>query len=73
MVGEQHMEISAQVVQKLGFYMFVIMTSLLIICIGFGFYAVIDKFKEPNWKEACLEKGGVPVQLDKSMFDCKGI
>jgi hypothetical protein len=67
------MEISAQVVQKLGFYMFVIMTSLLIICIGFGFYAVIDKFKEPNWKEACLEKGGVPVQLDKSMFDCKGI
>ena len=73
MVGEQHMEISAQVVQKLGFYMFVIMTSLLIICIGFGFYAVIDKFKEPNWKEACLEKGGVPVQLDKLMFDCKGI
>lgn len=73
MVGEQHMEISAQVVQKLGFYMFVVMTSLLIICIGFGFYAVIDKFKEPNWKEACLEKGGVPVQLDRSIFDCKGI
>jgi len=51
MVGDQHIEISAQVVQKLGFYMFVVMTSLMVICIAFGFYAVIQKFNEPNWKE----------------------
>ena len=71
MVGEQHLEISAQVVQKLGFYMFVVMTSLILICIAFGFYAVITKFKEPTWKEACIAQGGVPVQLEKSVFDCK--
>ena len=71
MVGEQHLEISAQVVQKLGFYMFVAMTSLILICIAFGFYAVITKFKEPTWKEACIAQGGVPVQLEKSVFDCK--
>ena len=73
MVGDQHIEISTQVVQKLGFYMFVVMTSLLIICIAFGFYAVIEKFQEPNWKEACIAQGGVPVQIAKSTFDCKGI
>ena len=65
MVGDQHIEISAQVVQKLGFYMFVVMTSLLLICTAFGFYAVITKFKEPSWKEACIAQGGVPVQLEK--------
>jgi hypothetical protein len=53
--------------------MFVVMTSLIIICIAFGFYAVIDQFKQPNWKEACIAQGGVPVQLEKSYFDCKGI
>jgi len=71
MTGDQHIEISAQVVQKLGFYMFVVMTSLLLICTAFGFYAVIQKFNEPNWKEVCIAKGGVPVQLEKSVFDCK--
>lgn len=71
MVGDQHMEISAQVVQKLGFYMFVVMTSLIVICIAFGFYAVIDKYKQPNWQEVCIAKGGVPIQLEKSFFDCK--
>ena len=73
MVGDQHIEISAQVVQKLGFYMFVVMTSLLIICIAFGFYAVLDQFKQPNWQEACIAQGGVPVQIEKSTYDCKGI
>ncbi len=71
MIGDQHMEISAQVVQKLGFYMFVVMTSLIVICIAFGFYAVIDKYKQPSWKEVCIAKGGVPIQLEKSFFDCK--
>lgn len=71
MVGDQHIEISAQVVQKLGFYMFVVMTSLIVICIAFGFYAVIDKYKQPNWQEVCIAKGGVPIQLEKSFFDCK--
>jgi hypothetical protein len=51
--------------------MFVVMTSLLLICTAFGFYAVIQKFNEPNWKEVCIAKGGVPVQLEKSVFDCK--
>ena len=73
MIGDQHIGISAQVVQNLGFYMFVVMTSLIIICIGFGFYAVIDQFKQPTWQEACIAKGGVPIQLEKSTYDCKGI
>jgi len=46
---------------------------LLIICIAFGFYAVIDQFKQPNWQEACIAQGGVPVQIEKSTYDCKGI
>ena len=73
MVGEQHIEMSTQVVQKLGFYMFVVMPSLLIICRAFGFYAVNEQFQQPNWAEACIANGGVPVQLEKSTFDCKGI
>jgi hypothetical protein len=73
MIGDQHIGISAQVVERIGFYAFVVMTSLILICIAFGFYAVIDKYKQPTWTEACIAKGGVPVQLEKSMFDCKGI
>jgi hypothetical protein len=67
------MNINAEIVQRIGFYSFVIMSSLIVICIGFGFYAVIDKYKQPDWAEVCIEKGGVPVQLEKSYFDCKGI
>lgn len=65
--------INAEIVQRIGFYSFVTMSSLIVICIGFGFYAVIDKYKQPDWAEVCIEKGGVPVQLEKSYFDCKGI
>ena len=65
--------INAEIVQRIGFYSFVTMSSLIGICIGFGFYAVIDKYKQPDWAEVCIEKGGVPVQLEKSYFDCKGI
>ncbi len=64
---------NAKLVQRIGFYSFATMSSLIIICIAFGFYAVIEKFNEPNWKEICIEKGGVPVQLARSSFDCKGI
>ena len=45
----------------------------ILICIAFGFYAVIDKYKQPTWAEVCITNGGVPVQLEKSTFDCKGI
>lgn len=65
--------INAEILQRIGFYSFVTMSSLIVICIGFGFYAVIDKYKQPDWAEVCIEKGGVPVQLEKSYFDCKGI
>ena len=65
--------INAEIVQRIGFYSFVTMSSLIVICIGFGFHAVIDKNKQPDWAEVCIEKGGVPVQLEKSYFDCKGI
>jgi len=73
MTSAQQTTRSAQMVERFGYYAFVVMTSLLLICIAFGFYAVIDKFQEPNWKQACIEKGGVPVQLARSSFDCKGI
>lgn len=73
MTNTKNTEISAQIVQRIGYYAFVVMTSLLLICIAFGFYAVIEKFQQPNWQEACIAKGGVPVQLARSSFDCKGI
>ena len=65
--------VNAEIVQRIGFYSFATMSSLIVICIGFGFYAVIDKFKQPSWSEVCIAKGGVPVQLEKSYFDCKGM
>ena len=43
MNSTQNTEMSAQFVQRFGYYAFVTMTSLLLICIAFGFYAVIDK------------------------------
>ena len=73
MIGDQHVTMTSEVVERIGFYAFVVMTSLILICIAFGFYAVIDKYKQPNWSEVCIAKGGVPVKLEKSLFDCKGI
>lgn len=64
---------SAEIVDKVGFYAFFTMTLLTVVCIAFGFFAVIQKFKQPNWAEACIEAGGVPVKLAKSTFDCKVI
>jgi len=70
-MAENHF--SAEVVQRIGFYSFATMSSLIVICIAFGFYAVLQKFNEPSWKEACITNGGVPVQIAKSTFDCKVI
>ena len=73
MIGDQHVTMTSEIVERIGFYAFVVMTSLILICIAFGFYAVIDKYKQPSWAEVCIANGGVPVQLEKSTFDCKGI
>lgn len=63
--------VSAQVVDKIGVASFAAMSSLIIVCIGIGFAAVYTKFAEPTWEEACIQAGGVPVQLAKQSYDCK--
>ena len=65
--------VSAKIVQKLGFVSFITMSSLIIICIMFGFYAVVQqaKVKPVDWKQACVQAGGVPVQLGQDHYDCK--
>ena len=65
--------VSARIVQKLGFISFVTMSSLIVVCIMFGFYAVVQqaKIKPVDWKQACVQAGGVPVKLGKDYYDCK--
>lgn len=64
---------SSRMVQKLGFGSFVVMSSLIVVCIMFGFYSVVQqaKAKPVDWKVACVEAGGVPVQLGEDYYDCK--
>lgn len=64
---------SQEIVDKVGVASFFAMSALILFCIGVGFFAVFEKFNQPNWKEACIENGGVPVQIAKSTFDCKVI
>jgi hypothetical protein len=64
---------SQEIVDKVGVASFFAMSTLILFCIGVGFFAVFEKFNQPNWKEACIENGGVPVQIAKSTFDCKVI
>ena len=65
--------VSARIVQKLGFISFVTMSSLIVVCIMFGFYAVVQqaKIKPVDWKQACVQAGGVPVKLGEDYYDCK--
>ena len=65
--------LSAEIVDKLGVISFIMMTTLIMVCILIGFYAVIDSYStpQPNWQAACIEAGGVPVQLGSDQFDCK--
>lgn len=65
--------VSKELVDRIGVASFFAMSALIIVCIGIGFFAVFEKFNQPNWKEACIDRGGVPVQIGKSVFDCKGI
>lgn len=65
------MSASAEIVDRIGVASFAAMSALIIVCIGIGFFAVYNKFNEPNWKQACINAGGVPVQIAKSSFDCK--
>jgi hypothetical protein len=62
---------AAEIVDKVGFYSFFVMTLLTVVCIAFGFFAVIQEFKQPTWAEACIKAGGVPTQNGPSNFDCK--
>jgi len=64
---------SQQIVEKLGFWSFIVMTTLILVCIAFGFWAVYQAAQTPDWQTACIQAGGVPVQLEKHYFDCKGI
>lgn len=63
--------VSSEIVDRIGVASFFAMSALIIVCIGIGFFAVYDKFKTPNWQQACIQAGGVPVQLGKQQFDCK--
>jgi hypothetical protein len=63
--------VSAEIVDRVGFFAFLAMSALIIVCIGFGFYAVYEEFSKPDWKDACIAQGGIPIQYAKSSFDCK--
>lgn len=65
------MSASSEIVDRIGVASFAAMSALIIVCIGIGFFAVYEKFSTPNWKQACIEAGGVPIQIAKSSFDCK--
>ncbi len=62
---------SAEIVDKLGVASFIAMSVLIFICISIGMFAVYDSYRQPNWQQACIQAGGVPIQLSKSSFDCK--
>ena len=66
-----HTTMSADIVDKLGVATFIAMSVLTVSCILIGMFAVYDSYKKPDWKDACIQAGGVPVQLAKSSFDCK--
>jgi hypothetical protein len=62
---------TSQLIDKLGLASFVTMSLLTVVCIGIGFFAVFQASNEMTWQQACIAKGGVPVQLAQYQFDCK--
>ena len=62
---------TAQLIDKLGLASFVAMSTLIIVCIGIGMVGVYLKQQESTWQQACIQAGGVPIQLDTNSFDCK--
>lgn len=62
---------TSQLIDKLGLASFVTMSLLIVVCIGIGFFAVFQKSNELTWQQACIQKGGVPIQIAQYQFDCK--
>lgn len=62
---------SAKLVDKLGFISFLVMSTLILFCIVIGIFAVHQQWKRPTWEQICIEKGGVPIRLEKYSYDCK--
>lgn len=65
------MQTSAEIVDRIGLASFYSMSTLILVCIAFGFFAVYDSYKQPTWQEACITQGGIPIQKGKLQFDCK--
>ena len=62
---------TAQLIDKLGLASFIAMSTLIVVCIAIGMIGVYVKQQELSWQQACIQAGGVPVQLDTNSFDCK--
>ena len=72
-MADTSQQMTAELVERIGFMSFVAMSLLILVCIVFGFFAVYTKFSTPNWQQACINAGGVPVQIQQATYDCKGI
>ena len=64
---------SAELVDKIGVATFYAMSTLIVFCIAIGMFAVYTKYNQPNWADACIAAGGVPLQVGKQSYDCKKI